>query len=116
MPKYQLTEKGIQEARKKRTVLKAAGEAVTFGGPIKGEEYSNQLLITLLSKPRKARDTRELTIETFNPPRPSEAKISQVIGNLNRRGLVKVVNQGVYSDRGGNRLSRRHHRGWRRVY
>jgi hypothetical protein len=120
MPKYQLTERGIKEARKKRTALKGFGEAVTFGGPWKGEEYSNILLLELLHKPRKARDAYDLTRETFNPPRPSVAKVAQVMSNLTNRGFVRIVepklSKGVYADRGNTRISRRHHRGWKRVY
>lgn len=125
MPKYQLTEKGIQEARKKKTVLKGLGEAVTFGGPWKGEEYSNALLITLLSKPRKARDTHELTVETFNPPRPSETKVNQTLSHLANRGLVRIerpmpnrsprLGTSGFSDRNGQRLTRRHRRGFKPV-
>ena len=116
--KYKLTEKGIKEARTKRTVLKGLGEVVTFGGPWKGEEYSNVLLVTLLNKPRKARDAHELTIETFNPPRPSEVKVSQVLGHLASKGLIKVeprFDHSGFSDKGSGRLSRGHHRGFKRV-
>jgi hypothetical protein len=118
MPRYKLTEKGIQEARKKRTVAKTIGEAVTFGGPWKGEEYSNVLLLTLLSEPHKARDAHELTVETFNRPRPSEVNVSQTLSNLAKKGLIKAEPQfghSGFSDKSGGRLSRRHHRGFKRV-
>jgi len=116
---YKLTERGIKEARKKKTVLKSLGEAASFGGPWKGEEYSNILLITLLNKPRKSRDAHELTIETFNPPRPNEAKVSQVLSHLASKGLVKAeptqLSHSGFSDKSGGRLSRKHHRGWKRA-
>jgi len=114
---YQLTEKGVQQAKKKRTMAKGLGEAVTFGGPWKGEEYSNMLLVTLLSKPHEPRDAHELTVETFSRPRPSETKITHTLNRLAIKGFVKrVIPSGLgFSDSKGQRVSRSHHRGFKRL-
>ena len=114
---YQLTEKGIKEARKKRTFAKGVGEAVTFGGPWKGEEYSNILLFSLLDKPDKPRDAHAITVSAFNKPRPNETKITRTLNHLAIKGFVKrVIPSGHgFADSSGRRLSRTHHRGFRRI-
>jgi DNA-binding PadR family transcriptional regulator len=119
--KYKLTEKGVQEARKKRTVAKGLGEAVTFGGPWKREEYSNILLVTLAGKPSEERDVPRLTREAFNPPRPRETTVARSLRSLVHRGFVTTVPSGrssrnVYSDRQGTRMARRRPKGWKRIF
>jgi len=115
MPKYQITEKGIQEARRKKTTLKGLGEAITFGGPWKGEDYSNILLISLLVDGKKARDAASITRGSFNKPRPSEAKVTQTLNHLVDKGYVRMVGHSGFSDKSGQCLSRKHRKGFKRV-
>ena len=125
MSQYQLTEKGIKEARKKRTTLKGVGEAVTFGGAWKGEEYANVLLISLLehdlaAQSRKPRDAQEITVDSFSRPRPKVETVSRTLGHLVGKGYVRVVEpsrwgRSGFSDQGGQRLSRIPRRGFKKV-
>ena len=123
---YKLTDKGIQEARKKRTIAKGLGEAVSWGGPWKGEEYSNMLLITLLSQPRKPRTASEIRVETWDRPRPSEATVSRTLNFLASKGYVKAdqpaqeepkrLGHHGFADKSGRRLTRKPRPGFRRVH
>lgn len=120
MAHYKLTEKGKAEAKKKRTAVKMFGEAVTFGGMWKGEDYANMLLVTMAAKPDKAQDVEEINRATFNKPRPSKVKIARTMGHLTRKGFVKIIptsrmSRTGFSDRGGTRLSRSPRRGFRKL-
>jgi len=96
MAQYKLTAKGIQEGRKKRTVLKGVGEAVSLGGPWKGQDYANLVLISMVGKdPHKARDVHQITAATFEKPaRPGPVRMARTLGHLTRKGYVQIIPTG----------------------